>query len=375
MAIRKNSYGVWQCDFTAPDGSRIRRSLETKDKKQAQEYHDKLKHEAWRVKHLGDTPTKTFDEACLRWINEKHEKKSLDDDKSKISYFLVFFSGVALADITEDKIQMAVIRLVNRKHRERWEMQERRCLKEGVECPKYIDKPVSAQTRHSYLSFIRGLLNACKRWRWLDVVPMIETKAPKNGRVRWISADKAQEIFSYLPDYFKSIVIFALSTGLRRSNIIKMEWSQVDLERSVAWVNPDQSKSGRAIGIPLNETALSVIKRQAGNHEQYVFTRSTIDGYVPLRVDSNKVWYSALKKANVENFRFHDLRHTWASWLIQSGVPDSVLKELGGWESVEMVKRYAHLSPSHLAQHTTHIDHALGKVSSKSAKPELKLVV
>lgn len=75
-----------------------------------------------------------------------------------------------------------------------------------------------------------------------------------------------------------------------------------------------------------------------------------------MRVDSNKAWKSALMRAGIENFRFHDLRHTWASWLIQSGIPLSVLQEMGGWESIEMVHRYAHLAPSHLTEHAAQID-------------------
>lgn len=64
--------------------------------------------------------------------------------------------------------------------------------------------------------------------------------------------------------------------------------------------------------------------------------------------------------AGIEDFRFHDLRHTWASWLIQSGVPLSVLQEMGGWESIEMVRRYAHLAPNHLTEHARKIDDIFG---------------
>ncbi|PHM67731.1 integrase [Xenorhabdus stockiae] len=63
-----------------------------------------------------------------------------------------------------------------------------------------------------------------------------------------------------------------------------------------------------------------------------------------------------LRRAGIENFRFHDLRHTWASWLVQAGVPLSALQEMGGWESIEMVRRYAHLAPNHLTEHAKKID-------------------
>lgn len=75
-----------------------------------------------------------------------------------------------------------------------------------------------------------------------------------------------------------------------------------------------------------------------------------------MRVDDNRAWNSACKRAGIEDFRFHDLRHTWASWLIQSGVPLSVLQEMGGWESIEMVRRYTHLAPNHLTERARQID-------------------
>ena len=69
-----------------------------------------------------------------------------------------------------------------------------------------------------------------------------------------------------------------------------------------------------------------------------------------MRVDDNTAWNIGLKRAGIEDFRFHDLRHTWASWLIQSGVPLSALQEMGGWEKLEMVNKYAHLSSEHLSK-------------------------
>lgn len=74
---------------------------------------------------------------------------------------------------------------------------------------------------------------------------------------------------------------------------------------------------------------------------------------------ANTAWRIGLRRAGIEDFRFHDLRHIWASWLIQSGVPLSALQEMGGWESIEMVQRYAHLAPNHLTKHARKIDSLL----------------
>lgn len=79
------------------------------------------------------------------------------------------------------------------------------------------------------------------------------------------------------------------------------------------------------------------------------------------RVDFNTAWRAALKRPGIEDFRFHDLRQTWASGLIQAGVPLSALQEMGGWESIEMLRRYAHLAPNHLTEHARKIDSLLGE--------------
>jgi integrase len=173
-----------------------------------------------------------------------------------------------------------------------------------------------------------------------------------------------------MPESIKPVVIFALATGLRRSNILDLEWTQVDMQRKVAWINPENAKAGKAIGVALNDTACKVLKGQIGKHSRWVFVHTKAkhrsDGTLApagrkMRSDDNTAWNIGLKAAGIEDFRFHDLRHTWASWLIQSGVPLSALQEMGGWESIEMVRRYAHLAPNHLTEHARKIDSLLGE--------------
>jgi len=89
-----------------------------------------------------------------------------------------------------------------------------------------------------------------------------------------------------------------------------------------------------------------VLRKQIGKHQANVFT---FNGKTVHQVNT-KAWHKALKRVGIENFRWHDLRHTWASWHIQEGTPLHVLQELGGWSTPEMVQKYAHLSSEHLAQ-------------------------
>ncbi len=93
----------------------------------------------------------------------------------------------------------------------------------------------------------------------------------KDKTIRWLEPHEAQRLIDECPEPLKSVVEFALATGLRRSNIINLEWQQIDMQRRVAWINPEESKSNRAIGVALNDIACRVLKKQIGNHHRWVF--------------------------------------------------------------------------------------------------------
>ncbi|WP_411899057.1 tyrosine-type recombinase/integrase, partial [Salmonella enterica] len=86
----------------------------------------------------------------------------------------------------------------------------------------------------------------------------------------------------------------------------------------------------------------------------------------------NTAWRSALKRAGIEDLRFNDLRHTWESWVVQGSVPISVLQEMGGWETIETVRRYAHLAPNHLTEHARQIDSIFGTSVPKMSHSKKK---
>lgn len=112
---------TWYADITITVGERVKQSLGTKDRRQAQELHDKLRADLWRTDKLGDYPNIIFEEACVRWLEERADKKSLDTDKSIIGFWLMHFSEVNLKEITATKIYAAVNTMQNRKHLANWE--------------------------------------------------------------------------------------------------------------------------------------------------------------------------------------------------------------------------------------------------------------
>ena len=210
-----------------------------------------------------------------------------------------------------------------------------------------LSKGVSNATVNRTMEVIRSILRkAANEWDWIDRAPAVRMLREPKRRIRWLTHEEAQRLIEELPEHLAEMARFSLSTGLRKANVTGLEWSQVDLQRRVAWVHPDQAKGRKAIGIPLNAEAILVLQRQAGKHPRFVFTYRG----KPVRNVNTKAWKAALGRAGITDFRWHDLRHTWASWHVQAGTPINVLQELGGWESADMVRRYAHLAPDHLAE-------------------------
>jgi len=138
-------------------------------------------------------------------------------------------------------------------------------------------------------------------------------------RIRWLTREEAD-----LPGHLAAMARFSLETGLRRSNVTGLLWSQVDLTRRTAWVHADQAKARKAIAVPLSAAAVVVIREQIGKHSTHVFSFRG----KPVRQVNTKAWHLALKRVGIEDFRWHDLRHTWASWHVQGGTPLYVLQEL-----------------------------------------------
>jgi len=335
MSIRKR-YGVWYCDIAPPNGGpRIRRSLGTTDERQAKELHDKIKHDLWREENLEEKPKRCWDDAALRWLDEMGHKATIDTDAAKIGR-LKRLRGLMLEHLTRDVILHAV-------------------------------KPFgpSNSTKNRYLALIRAILRKARdEWGWLDTIPSVKLSPEPRRRIRWLTGEEAERLIDALPSYHAEVVRFALATGLRRANLLGLEWSQIDMTRRVAWVHPDQAKARRAIGVPLNQLAIDVLRRQVGKHLTSVFTYRC----EPIKPISSGTWKKALEAAGIRDFRFHDLRHTWASWMIQSGVPLADLQELGGWETPAMVQKYAHLSPAHLAKHAEAIDRVFGSQGTNTAR-------
>ena len=214
-------------------------------------------------------------------------------------------------------------------------------------------KESSESTANRYLALIRALLRrAAYEWEWIERPPRVRLFPERKRRVRYLTPDQEGALLLALPGHQADMAQFALATGLRQANVKELEWGQVDMQRHVAWVHPDQAKAGKGICVPLNKVACQVVQRQLGKHPRFVFTYKG----KPVKAVNTKAWKKALRAAGIEDFRWHDLRHAWASRHIQAGTSTAELQELGGWQSSEMVRRYAHFAAEHLAKAAARIE-------------------
>lgn len=300
-------------------GQVIQKSTGTSDKLKAKEYHDTLKASLWEQERLGVRPCYSWQQAAGRWLDETSHKATHHQDIAKLKWLHSILGDLMLNEITLDVIAR---------------------LKESRL------KDVGKSTTNRYLAVVRAILKrAVDEWDWLDKAPKIKLFKESEGRIRFITPEQVQTLLGELPAHQRDMVIFALRTGLRQSNVFKLEWPQVNLEQAHMWVNASQSKNRKPISVPLNDEALAVLLRQVGKHPVRVFTYAG----KPIANANTRAWRNALKRAGIEDFRWHDLRHTWASWHRMQGTPTHELQQLGGWKTGAMVERYAHLAPDHLA--------------------------
>ena len=272
---------------------------------------------------------RTWDEAASRWLDETRFKATHDEDRVKLKWIAGHLGGLLLSAVDGDQ----VARLGR--------------IKADATTPA---------TANRYLALVRAILRrSCKVWEWIERAPAVVLYPERNRRIRWLSPEQVRVLLDELPLHQRSVVLFALATGLRQGNVLGLEWSQVDTVKRLAWIHADQAKARQAIRVPLSETALQVLARCRGDHPTAVFTYRG----KRLRSANTRAWRNALSRAGIEDFRWHDLRHTWASWHAQHGTPLYVLQELGAWRSESMVKRYAHLTPCHYAHHAETVSQLL----------------
>lgn len=203
---------------------------------------------------------------------------------------------------------------------------------------------VSVTTINREIACLRHMFTKAIEWNKVNNnhVKHVKLFPENNQRTRYLSEKEIKLLCAYAPSYFKPIIMAALNTGMKRGEIMRLKWADVDLSKGIIYVREAKNNSSREI--PINETLKDVLESLPRRlHNPYVFCNHLGKPYH----DFSKAFQLAVKKAGIEDIRFHDLRHIFASYLIMDGVDLKTVQELLGHKTIRMTLRYTHLSPAH----------------------------
>jgi len=309
--------------FFSHDGVRIRKSCGTSSKKLAEEIYCKLKTELregkWFNKPIGEN--KTFGEMMAKFDREYFSH--MESSKFCRSYFnglVDYFGKYRLSQISPRLIYQF----------------------KGLRKAKGI-KPA---TINRQLTIAKRAYNiAVREWEWCSENPFSKIPSEKGAtkRNRWLTCEEERKLLANCPGWLKDLVVFATWTGIRVGNIISLRRSQVNLSRAEVYLGENgaqRTKNNEPLVIPLSQKALDVLKRKLEEGCDPVF-RSPMG----MQIDPNnlrRAFNKAVKNTGIEDFRIHDLRHTYGTRLAQAGVDLYTIAKLLGHKDIRATQRYAH---------------------------------
>lgn len=316
---RRPDTPYWWCRFQL-DNREIRLSTGTRDKGQAKEFEAAARARAWRQARLGERAPYPWNEAKKRWLAERRRK----DDPSVltiVNWLDSHLRGRAVQEISREVID---------------ELRELKRLE------------ASEATADRHMERLRAILRKCRDdWQVIDSIPKVPMYRPPRDEPRWLTRREFARLCRKLPRHLRLAARLATETGLRMRSQSKLEWARVDLAAGRLWIPGYQMKAKKALGVPISRRARRTLKALRGMAPESRYVHE----WRGRRIDdfNTAAFKRAVAAAGVGPLRWHDLRHTWASWHVQGGTSLHELQQLGGWASLAMVQRYSHLSPDHLA--------------------------
>jgi integrase len=206
---------------------------------------------------------------------------------------------------------------------------------------------VSGVTINRELAFLKHLFSKAMEWGKVSENPVKKVRLyrEENARTRFLSEEEEASLLSCCSTQLKPLVVTALNTGFRASELLSLTWQDVDFRRGVVTVRAGYAKNGEARSVPMNDT-LTMLLKSAKLHAAEggrVFCNRHGQPYRSFRTAFER----AVRQAGIQDFTFHDIRHTFASRLVMAGVDLPTVKELLGHRDITMTLRYAHLSTDH----------------------------
>lgn len=317
---------VWWMYFTY-QGQQVRKSTGTADRRLADAILSKIKVQIIEGQYFerAVAQSHTFPELMDRYEQEHVARKLRHRGlKGYMKNLRGFFGDRTLADITPKLIV-------------------------AYKNKRYADGMAPATINRELANLKKAFNLAMREWEWCHQNPVTRVSMEKenNKRDRWLSHEEESRLVSGCAPWLLDLVTFALHTGMRMGEILELTWRGVDVSRRTVTVL--RSKNGERRTIPVNETVLRVLKEKAKVRSLASDRVFCSKAFTPLESGHlRRAFRLALSKAKIEEFHFHDLRHTFATRLVQAGIDLYKVQQLLGHKSPIMTQRYAHHYPESL---------------------------
>lgn len=311
------SFGYKGKRFREPAGASFNLAVEILAKRKA---------EVLAGYHLGTIDKTNFENFAETYLQEYCKPKQTPEvfkhSERYIKEFKSYFGPVPLTDITVNDV-------------EKWK------AKRGV--------GKSPATINQYLCCLQTLFNQAKnRWNYFKGENPVRrgTKLKVNNkRIRYLSDEEREALLKEANPFLHQIIVFTINTGLRKGELQSLLWKQINLNQKIMYLT--KTKGNKHREIPLNVAAMEILHELKVSHppkgDAHVFGAQNGGAYGNWR----KAFDGAVKRAKIQDFKFHDLRHTFASYLAMAGVDLNTIRELLGHSTYEMTERYTHLSMPH----------------------------
>lgn len=341
MSVYKRGKNFY-VDFTF-HGQRIREMIGP-SRKDAEKVIAKRKTEVVENKYLDirkeSDPVKFYDFAkeYLQWAKANKKQSTYNRDLSLMRQLNKEFETKAIQEITT------------------WQIEKYKTRRKEEVQPASVNREI-ALLKHMYTKAIE--------WGKCKDSPAKKVKLLKGEikRVRFLMPEEIQKLLSNCADHLKPIVTVAVHTGMRKGELLGLKWDQVNFDQGI--ISLLDTKNHERRDIPMNETVKNILmgieKKNA-----YVFCNGDGETFGDVR----RSFETALRRSSIEDFRFHDLRHTFASILVMEGVDIMTVKELMGHKDLTMTLRYSHLAPSHKTRAINILDRAMSLNPPQSVMPQ-----
>jgi integrase len=341
--FRRKGSPFWFIRYADRNGRIVRTSTNTTNKTLAREILGKKRTEVVENRHLDvkKIPNVTFYELCTQYWELHGKNLRMNGLENMIEIWKTGLGDVPLTGLTRQKIEKFLNdRMTSESH--------------------------SPATRNRHLVMMKSVFNKGKAWGMLDENPAASIKNMREhgARSRFLTTEEITTLLSKASKRFRPILLTALHTGMRRGEIFKLKWTDVDFRNHIITIQAENAKSGKRRAIPMDATLTETLKGLPSRlMHGLVFptSRKNEKGEQdPNRElsDNHHSFRRLADKLEIEDIRFHDLRHTFASHLVMNGVDLKTVQELLGHANLTMTLRYSHLAPAHQAKAVKILDTA-----------------